>query len=125
MSYPDLPASLIQALEGAALVPAPEVLLRLMRAVEDEACSMEQIAAIVDKDPAISARILAAANSSAFHRGRSLNSIEECLQVLGLRVVRSIAVCLSVQCVFASHGDTRIELGAFWYHSLLAAEMAR
>lgn len=126
MNYPELPRTLAQALDGAALVPAPEVLLRLMRAVEDEGCSLEQLAAIVDKDPAITARILGAANSSAFHRGRSLSSIEECLQVLGLRVVRSIAVCLSVQCVFTRQADNaNIDLAPFWYHSLLAAELGR
>lgn len=126
VSFPLLPQKLIQLLEGAALVPAPEVLLRLMRAVEDEGCSLADIAAIVDKDPAIAARILAAANSSAFHRGRPLVSLESCLQLLGLRVVRSIAVCLSVQCVFARQADgARIDLAHFWYHSLLTAELAR
>lgn len=126
VNYPALPQKLILALEGAALAPAPEVLLRLMRAVEDEGSSLADIADIVDKDPAIAARVLAAANSSAFHRGRSLISLEECLQVLGLRVVRSIAVCLSVQCVFARQADNaRIDLSGFWYHSLLSAELAR
>jgi HD-like signal output (HDOD) protein/signal transduction histidine kinase len=126
VSFPHLPPKLIALLEGAALVPAPEVLLRLMRAVEDEGSSLSDIAAIVDKDPAIAARILAAANSSAFHRGRALVSLEDCLQLLGLRVVRSIAVCLSVQCVFARQADGgRIDLAHFWYHSLLTAELAR
>lgn len=126
MSLLKLPQKLIQALEGAALVPAPEVLLRLMRAVEDEGSSLADIAAIVDKDPAIAARILAAANSSTFHRGHPLTTLEDCLQQLGLRVVRSIAVCLSVQCVFARQVDhARIDLSAFWHHSLLSAELAR
>ena len=53
LSFPHLPPKLLQSLEGAALVPAPEVLLRLMRAVEDEGCSLADIADIVDKDPAI------------------------------------------------------------------------
>lgn len=107
-------------------MPAPEVLLRLMRVVEDESSSLADIAAIVDKDPAIAARILAAANSSAFHRGRPLVSLESCLQLLGLRVVRSIAVCLSVQCVFARQADgASIDLAHFWHHSLLTAELAR
>lgn len=126
MSLLRLPPKLIQALEGAALVPAPEVLLRLMRAVEDEGSSLGDIAAIVDKDPAIAARILAAANSGTFHRGHALTTLEDCLQQLGLRVVRSIAVCLSVQCVFARQVDhARIDLSAFWHHSLLSAELAR
>jgi len=126
VSLRKLPQKLIQALEGAALVPAPEVLLRLMRAVEDEGVSLADIAEIVNKDPAIAARILAAANSTAFHRGRPLTAIEDCLQQLGLRVVRTIAVCLSVQCVFARQSvQARIDLSAFWYHSLLSAELAR
>lgn len=126
MQFPVLPSRLILALEGASLTPAPEVLLRLMRAVEDEGASLQDIAAIVDKDPAIAARVLAAANSTAFHRRQAVTSLEQCLQVLGLRVVRSIAVCLSVQCVFAQQTEgARIDLARFWYHSLLAAELAR
>lgn len=104
----------------------PQILLRLLQAVENDFVSVKDLAALVGQDVALAARVVAAANSAAWGRGRSVTTVEECLVVLGTRVVRSMATCLAVQGMFDR--DTRRndhDFSGFWRHSLLCAELSR
>lgn len=123
---PDLPAAVIAALEAADIPPMPQVLHRLLKAVEDRNVTIPELSAIVEKDAALAARVLAAANSPAFFRGRPIASIADSLQTLGIRVIKSIAVSLAVKRLFDQktrhwNGD----LSRYWAHCLFAAELAR
>lgn len=121
-----LPQPIIDALEAADVPPLPQILFRLLQAVEDEGVTIGELAGIVDKDPALSARVLAAANSVAFRRTRPVLSIEACLQTLGIRVVKSIATCLAVKRLFDEQSrHWHADLSGFWRHSLLTADIAR
>ena len=104
----------------------PQVLLRFFNAAGSDTTSTDALASLVLQDPALSARILTAANSAAFRRGAELRSIKQSLTVLGTRMVRTIASCLLVQSAFqrVPGADAR-ELAGFWRHSLLVAELAR
>src|SRR5471032_2902266 len=104
----------------------PQVLLRFFNAAGSDTASAEALAGLVLQDPALSARILTAANSAAFRRDTELRSIKQSLMVLGTRVVRTIASCLLVQSAFQRvPGSEARELAGFWHHSLLLAELAR
>ena len=104
----------------------PQVLLRFFNAAGSDSTSTEVLASLVLQDPALSARILTAANAAAFRRGPELRSIKQCLAVLGTRMVRTIASCLLVQSAFQRVPDSDArELAGFWRHSLLVAELAR
>lgn len=121
-----LPPGIIAAIEAAVIPPVPQVLLRLMEAVEDDGVSTDTLAELISRDPAISVRILTAANSAAFRRGREFVRLKDCVQVLGTRLIRTIATCLAVQQSFdpiASRSQS--DLSGFWYHSLCVAEAAR
>ena len=104
----------------------PQVLLRFFNAAGSDTTSTEALASLVLQDPALSARILTAANSAAFRRGAELRSVKQSLTVLGTRMVRTIASCLLVQSAFQRvPGSDARELAGFWRHSLLVAELAR
>ena len=104
----------------------PQVLLRFFNAAGSDTTSTEALAGLVLQDPALSARILTAANAAAFRRGAELRSIKQSLLVLGTRMVRTIASCLLVQSAFLRvPGSDARDLAGFWRHSLLVAELAR
>lgn len=104
----------------------PQVLLRFFNAAGSDATSPDTLASLVLQDPALSARILTAANAAAFRRGPELRSIKQSLLVLGTRMVRTIASCLLVQSAFQRvPGSDARDLAGFWRHSLLVAELAR
>lgn len=120
------PESVQQSIDSGLIPSPPEVLLRLMRTVNDEQATMGDLASIVEQDPGLASRILSVANSPALRRGRELKSLETCLIALGTRLVRSLATCLSIQRLF----DRNPKLDAasvadYWSHSLLVGELAR
>lgn len=87
---------------------------------------MNELAALVSQDPALSARILTVANSPALFRGVATKNITHCLVNIGTRLVRTLASSLIVQTVFApAVNKYKYDLSGFWSHSLLVAEVAR
>lgn len=121
-----LPESVQESIDRGQIPSPPEILLRLMRTVDDEQATMGDLANIVEQDPGLASRILSVANSPALRRGRELKDLETCLVALGTRLVHSLATCLSIQRLF----DRTPKLDAsdiadFWSHSLLVGELAR
>ncbi len=104
----------------------PQILLRFLHLAEQERTTMNELAALVSQDPALSARILTVANSPALLRGASTKNLTHCLVNIGTRLVRTLASCLIVQAVFSPAVNKRkYDLSGFWSHSLLVAEVAR
>lgn len=121
-----VPGPVLRAIESLHMPAMPQVLLRFFNAAGSESTSTEALASLALQDPALSARILTAANSAAFRRGTELRTITQSLHVLGTRMVRTIASCLLVQSAFRRvPGSDARELAGFWRHSLLVAELAR
>ncbi len=121
-----LPGPVLRAIESLHMPAMPQVLLRFFNAAGSDTTSTEALASLVLQDPALSARILTAANSAAFRHGAELRSVKQSLVVLGTRMVRTIASCLLVQSAFQRvPGTDARELAGFWRHSLLVAELAR
>jgi len=121
-----IPEAIIDAIESIHLPSMPQVLLRFLTLAEDERADSSQLSAVVRQDPALCARILTVANSAALRRGAEIKTIEQCLNTLGTRLVRTLASCLAIQSTFArSDGEQDYDYSGFWCHSLRVAELAR
>lgn len=122
----ELRQTVVTAIKAASVPPLPQALLRLMQRADDEAATIDDLAAVVKQDPGLSTHILTAANSAALRRSTPIQDIRSAVTVLGTRLIRSIATCLAVQRLFDDQpADTvRADLGAFWRHSLVVAETA-
>lgn len=121
-----LPESIVAAIESTPIPPLPQALLRLLEAVEDDDVSIKTLSEVIGHDPVLASRVLTAANSAAFRRGKGIIRIEDCVTVLGTRIVRTIATCLAVQHAFDPlPRGLKADLAEFWRHALLVAETAR
>ncbi|MDE2439912.1 MAG: HDOD domain-containing protein, partial [Betaproteobacteria bacterium] len=121
-----LPESVQESIDRGHIPSPPEILLRLMRTVEDEQATVGDLASIVEQDPGLASRILSVANSPALRRGRELKNLDTCLVALGTRLVHSLATCLSIQRLFDRNPNLdAADIADFWSHSLLVAELAR
>jgi len=121
-----LSESIREAIEAARTPSPPQIVLRLLRMVDDDQSSTAEIAQLIELDPGLCARFLAATNAPAVRRGRPLRNIESCLRALGSRQVRVIATCLAVQVLIDERISPQVvDLSAFWLHSLLVAELSR
>lgn len=105
----------------------PQLLLRIVEAVHDENQGLPDLAAIIRHDVGVSARLLAAANSSFFNnRSQPCHTLERALLVLGLENVKTLVVTAALQqFVGALAREQQAFLKVFWRRSLIAANFGQ
>ncbi|WP_301103217.1 HDOD domain-containing protein [Propionivibrio sp.] len=119
------PPSLAELASHAEALPSlPEVVNYLMRSLKDERADVDTLAHHINSDPAIVARLLAAANSVTTGLSTRIYSAKQAFLVLGADRVVSIimASALSYRYDTRSSGfDARL----LWRHSLGVASCAQ
>ncbi len=110
---------------GENLPTLPTVVFQLHKVLDNEHAGASDVAAIIERDPALTARLLRAANSAAFHRGGDrIGSILTAVSRLGINQVRAICIVLAVVKAFRTRtGGLNHE--AFWIHSAAVGMTAR
>jgi HD-like signal output (HDOD) protein len=110
---------------GDNLPTLPTVVFQLHRVLDDENAGANEVAAIIEKDPALTARLLRAANSAAFSRGGDrLGSVSSSVARMGVNQVRAVCIVLAVVKAFA-HREGGLDHEAFWAHSATVAALAQ
>src|ERR1700722_4087555 len=106
------------------LPPMPATFAALQRALADPTTDSSKIAAIVQKDTAIAAKVLQACNSAFFRLPRRVASIQQAVSYLGLSTVRSMV--LSAELFKAGQSVcAALDLGQLQRHALSVATVAR
>ena len=98
---------------------------RMMAMLCNPRVSARDVASLVDKEPAMYARVLRVANSPYYGQARSIASIDRALVLLGLDAVRGIvaAACLDRTLALGSD-ESPIDLRALACHSFATAVAA-
>lgn len=123
--YP-IASTLIQSLETSNLPSLPHVLLRVLEACNRSEASIKTIADIINKDTALSSKVIGASSSALFGRQNRITTFEQKLVMLGLDMVRTIAISSSVYQVFSNISSSpEFDLKAFWGRSLTSATLAK
>ena len=104
----------------------PQVLVQLIDSCHDSNVELLAIAHIVDKDAAISAKLLQLVNSSFIGARKAFTSIEQAVVHLGVDTVRNLGISISVQQVFRRvETNGLLSIDRFWHHSYLNALLAQ
>jgi putative nucleotidyltransferase with HDIG domain len=111
--------------EGFELPSLPEVFMRVTAQLEDENCSVEQVALSIQNDPSITTRILKLVNSSYYGLERQVCSVTQALDVLGRERFKHILLDSAVRGAFGDGTDPAFSMLAFWQHSIKTALIAR
>jgi putative nucleotidyltransferase with HDIG domain len=113
-------------LSGARLPVMPQMLLELMERCQSDEFSMAEVAELIAKDAAMTAKILGVANSSAYRRAGQPGNLEQSLLALGTEMVRMLLISESVFQMFNNSSPSNsFDLRGFWQHSLATAVTAR
>jgi signal transduction histidine kinase/HD-like signal output (HDOD) protein len=110
----------------ARLPAMPQILVRLIEHLQADDLGMPELAALISKDAGMTGKLLAVANSSAYHRNGRTPNLEQSLVSLGTDMIKTLVISDSVFQTFNSFphsGST--DLRAFWKNSLTAAVLAR
>jgi HD-like signal output (HDOD) protein len=104
----------------------PEVALQVRDAVESDTANAEIIARMVAKDAALSARLLQVANSPLYRGRVEIDSIQQAVTRLGLKMVRSLVVSLAMKQIFQASSDALDrQFRKIWDTSLQVAAISR
>lgn len=97
----------------------PKVVQELNTAVMREDVSIQEIANIVAKDPALSMKVLKIANSSMFGLRSKVDSISQSLSFMGLKMFKRAVLASAVRDIYDQKIPSYSKI--FWKHSELAA----
>ena len=119
--------SVLSALKISGNLPSmPQVLVQLIDSCHEADIDLPAIAQIVNKDAAISAKLLQLVNSAFVGARRSFTNVEQAVVYLGGNTVRNLAISLSVQQVFRRvESNGLLSIDRFWHHSYVSALLAR
>lgn len=99
---------------------------RLLEIAVDPELDVVQLAQVIEQDPPLTARILGLANSAFFGQANPVMTVEEAIiRVLGLNMVRSLALSMALAGSFDSSACPSFHLDEYWLRSLVTAALAR
>ena len=103
------------------LPSVPAVASSVLKVAGDPNSSADDLKAVVNRDPALSARILKVANSSLYSFSRKIETVQHAIALLGFRTVTNISMATSLREVFSHFGLAEKLL---WEHSTLSGTVA-
>ncbi len=96
----------------------PDVITKLGSAVHDPQSDANGIAAIIEDDQAMMARILKVVNSSFYAGAEPITSVQQAVARMGLQAVNNIAMSTAVFSTFSGGTCTTFDPREFWRHSI-------
>jgi putative nucleotidyltransferase with HDIG domain len=104
----------------------PHILLKLMDACNQDSQDLNSVADIVNKDPALSAKIMKLVNSAYFGLPRKVETVSQAVVFVGTSGIKNMAICACVYDAFPKSREKGIfSLKKFWWHSLRCAFLAK
>lgn len=106
---------------------APRTYLAITEALAEPACSVDQVASIVERDPALSAKVLQLVNSAFFGMPRSVTSIARATSYLGTLTLKNVALAMESLAAAQQLGQAipPRDLLAFQVNALLVGSIGR
>jgi putative nucleotidyltransferase with HDIG domain len=107
------------------LPTVPQVYCELIEALADPNTGIGELAAIVERDGAIGAKLLQLANSAFFGARSEVSSIAQAMTFLGVETVRYLVLMVGVCDQFRSQHFSKSFVEEVWSHSVQTANLAR
>ena len=111
-----------EQLKATGDLPSPKgAALAIMRLMQRPDISLAELAHAIRADPAVSARLIKAANGANGIGRRPIVSIQNALTVLGLPAVRTLVAGFSLLSNYSGGNCENFDYRRYWSHSLLCA----
>ena len=117
--------TLQSVLQSGGLPTLPVMASRLITLMADEETTLADIARLISRDVALSAKILKVSNSAFYHFPQQIGSIQQAVSILGTNAVRSLVLSFSFLNTGKGEFQNSFDFKAFWKHSLAAAAASR
>lgn len=115
----------IDKLTPKDLPAPPQAALKIVRACSNPQVHHDELTQLAASDPLLTAELLRVVNSSFFGMSREVHSISRAVNVLGQRVLRNLALCVSVRDALKSDAIPGFDIAIFWEDAIRRAVAAR
>ncbi len=110
---------------GHSLPVLSPVALKLVELAAEEDVTVQQLIQLIEKDPALSARLLRLANSALFYAPIPVASLNQAVMRIGFERLRLMALTLSLKDAFPLGKVGALDYEEFWKVSLFRAIISR
>lgn len=115
----------IEALISAERLPnMPAIGTQLLVMMQDDSASLESMAALVEQDPVLTAKLISIASSAYYGMKKSASIQEIVVRVFGVDKLRSLALAVLAAGSFKLRNCPAFSLKRFWLLSLGVAQLA-
>ncbi|MDJ0832694.1 MAG: HDOD domain-containing protein [Gammaproteobacteria bacterium] len=112
--------------QDSELASLPEVYIQVSQLLDDEQTTAGQIGLVVEKDPALTAKILRMANSAFYGFPHKISSMSQAITILGRDRIRQMLIGTVVSGLFGNkRSNSTLAMEDFWYHSVKTAILGR
>jgi len=121
---------LISGLESGKLLPSlSPIAMRLIELASEDNSSLGDIAALIERDPSLTIRVLRLANSVFFRYGNPAKTVRQAVVRIGIRQTRLLALSLLLKDTFPMRKVGAADYRRFWrlclYQGLIAQSLAQ
>lgn len=103
----------------------PSLYCELVQQLQSPNARLDVLAAVVQQDPGVTAKLLQLVNSSFFGLRRPISSPVDAIAYLGVESLKSLVLSLSAFSQYREMDAAGVSLTSVWQHSLRTAEIAR
>ena len=107
------------------LPPCPDVVIKLIEAVNDPDVFIDQVVKILETDPALTSLILKTVNSALYGLPGNVSSVFKAVSILGLKEIENIALGYAMRKSLKDPGLGNFNFNIFWTDSLYRALFAK
>jgi len=102
------------------LPPLPLVVQKLLKVMEDDNSSADDISHVLNSDQGMTSRVLKLVNSSFYGLSGKVNTVPRAIVILGVAAIRNLALGLGVTKILAKSSSGELQ-EKFWDHSITTA----
>ncbi len=126
MNLADAPTLEELTTDPDALPSSPGAAMEVLRLIEAEDCDLSRLQRTLEKDPALTARVLQVANSAMFGLSREVSNISQATVLLGMRTVRLMALSFSLTDGVPRAGtEGGFSYEEFWRRGIVSSVVSR
>lgn len=104
----------------------PSIALRIIEAAVDEHTDAEDLRQLIERDPALAARIIRIVNSSFYGLRQEVADLRSAIALLGTKQIRNVAITVFVSRQFTPTASKEsLDRNQLWNHSMAVGAIAR
>jgi putative nucleotidyltransferase with HDIG domain len=119
---------IIQDFNSGSIKPPvmPQVVKEVQAAIKKVSSKAEDVAAVIERDPVISLRLISVANSPVYRGIHKIKNLKEAIPRLGLKETLSLVIAIANKSLYETdRARFRILMDKLWVHSLASAYGAK